>query len=437
MSPRFDTLAPDCGFPGVRKMHERAVLSRRAWLQAAFGAGAGIALLRGAGAAGPPAAPEPSAGPPPVSPAEHRARLEKLQGLLQEQKVPAYLAESGPSLEYFTGVRWWRSERTTAALIPAHGTPIVVTPFFEEPSIRETLKVSADVRTWQEDQDPFALLADALRGAGGGVLAVEPTTRYFIVERVTRAAGASAALAQGEALTRSCRSVKSAAELALLQAANAVTIEALRRLHAEVRIGMDASQILARQVELTNSLGGTHEFTLVLVNEASAKPHGSLEPQRVREGSVVLVDTGCSVHGYQSDISRTWVIGAPSSRQRELWETVRHGQQLALETARVGVPCGAVDRAVRTYYEGLGWRKDYALPGLSHRTGHGIGMEVHESPYLVRNDATPLQPGMCFSDEPGLYIPGEFGVRLEDCWYMTSGGPKTFTPLAASIEQPI
>jgi Xaa-Pro dipeptidase len=175
----------------------------------------------------------------------------------------------------------------------------------------------------------------------------------------------------------------------------------------------------------------------VLLNEASAYPHGSITPQSVREGSVVLIDTGCSVHGYQSDISRSWVFGKASPRQRELWDTVKRGQELALETARIGTPCGTIDRTVRAFYEGKGWSADYGLPGLSHRTGHGIGMDGHEAPYLVRSDATPLAAGMCFSDEPGLYVPGEFGIRLEDCWYMTETGPRLFTPFARSLEQPI
>jgi Xaa-Pro dipeptidase len=231
--------------------------------------------------------------------------------------------------------------------------------------------------------------------------------------------------------------VKSSAELALMQAANTVTISALRYVHGQLRAGMPAADILALMVAATEQLGGSHEFTLVLLNEASAYPHGSIKPQQVRQGSVILIDTGCSVHGYQSDITRSWIFGEISARQRELWDTVKRGQELALETAKPGVAAGAVDKAVRAFYEKKGWTHDYGLPGLSHRTGHGIGLDVHESPYLVRNDTTPLQPGMCFSDEPGLYIPGEFGIRLEDCWYMTESGPKLFTPLARSIDQPL
>lgn len=375
----------------------------------------------------------------PISAAEHTVRIEKLQSLMQQQKTAALLVEAGATLEYFTGIRWWRSERTTAALIPAQGPVVVVTPFFEEPSIRETLKVAGDVRPWKEDESPFELLGAALRtqGAVEGALAVEPTVRYFILDRVTRAAGNRRDVISGDDLVRACRLIKSPAELALMQAANEVTIAAIRHVHGTIQAGMHAKDIMALLVAATEQLGGSHEFSLVLLNEASAFPHGSLKPQQVRDGSVILIDSGCTVHGYESDISRSWVFGTISPRQRELWNTVKRGQELALETAKIGVPVGSIDKAVRAYYEQQGWSRDYGLPGLSHRTGHGIGMDGHEPPYLVRNDTTPLAAGMCFSDEPGLYIPGEFGIRLEDCWYMTEAGPKLFTPLAKSIEQPV
>jgi Xaa-Pro dipeptidase len=374
----------------------------------------------------------------PISAAAHGARLAKLQGLMQQRKVAAFLVESGSTLEYFTGVRWGRSERTTAAVIPAHGPVVVVTPFFEEPSIRETLKVSADVRPWKEDESPFERLAGALREhATAGPLAVEPTTRLFIVEQVRQASGNAHPVVSGDELVRACRMHKSPAELALMQTANNVTLAALRYTHAHIDAGMAGADILAMMVAATSALGGAHEFTLVLLNEASAFPHGSIKPQQVHAGSVILIDTGCSVHGYKSDISRSWVFGSASRRQRELWDTVKQGQELALATAKLGTPTGSIDKAVRDLYESKGWSKDYGLPGLSHRTGHGIGMDVHEAPYLVRSDTTPLEAGMCFSDEPGLYVPGEFGIRLEDCWYMTETGPKTFTPLARSLEQPI
>ena len=427
-------------------------LSRRALFELAAGAaatsaaaGSGVAATAAATKrerTGPGAREEHSikASAVPAIPAqEHEARLAKVQALMQQRKVAALLLEAGSSLEYFTGVRWWRSERTTAALIPAEGRVVVVTPYFEEPSVHESLRVAADVRTWKEDESPFDLIAGAFREheALPGPLAVEATTRFFIVEHVVRIVGRRANVVPADQLVNDCRMFKSAAELALMQAANDITIDMLRHVHAAVATGMHGTDILDLVIATTRRLGGTHEFGLVLLNEASAFPHGSVKPQQVREGSVILIDTGCSVYGYQSDITRTWVFGEPSARQREVWNTVKRGQEIALETAKSGSPVGAIDRAVRTFYERKGWSRDYALPGLSHRTGHGIGMDVHEAPYLVRNDETPLQAGMCFSDEPGLYTPGEFGIRLEDCWHMTDGGPKTFTALAKSIDRPI
>jgi len=375
----------------------------------------------------------------PITAEERLARTSKLQTLMQSQKIAALLVEAGSSLEYFTGVSWWRSERTTAALIPAQGKTVVVTPYFEEPSIRETLQVDAEVRTWKEDESPFALLAAAIRQheRAAGTLAIEPTLRFFIWDNVSKSLNGARNITSGDAVVSACRMHKSASELALMQVANDVTLAAIRHVHAQVKQGMTAQDVLAILIDATTQLGGNHELTLVLLNEAAAFPHGSNKPQSVRSGSTILIDSTCTVHGYQSDISRTWFFGDASKRQREVWNTVKRGQEVALERAKVGIPVGSIDKAVRTYYESLGWSRDYLLPGLSHRTGHGIGMDVHESPYLVRSDQRPLEAGMCFSDEPGLYIPGEFGVRLEDCWYMTDQGPKTFTPLAESVDKPV
>jgi Xaa-Pro dipeptidase len=281
------------------------------------------------------------------------------------------------------------------------------------------------------------LIAGALRdlGAGAGPVAVEATTRFFVVDAVRKAAGVE--VISGDPVVQPCRMIKSANELVLLQSANDVTIAALRYVHARIQAGMRDADIAALMDGATRALGGAPEFSLVLLNEASAYPHGSVQPQVVREGSVILMDCGCTVHGYQSDISRSWVFGEPTPRQREVWNTVRQGQQIALETAKIGVTGGAIDDAVRSFYAAKGWGPGYHLPGLSHRTGHGIGMDGHEPGYLVHGDATPLRTGMCFSDEPGLYIPGAFGIRLEDCWHMTETGPALFTPFATSIDQPI
>jgi Xaa-Pro dipeptidase len=378
-------------------------------------------------------------GAKPISVEERLARIAKLQRLMVDQKIGALILEAGSSLDYFTGIQWHRSERTTAAVIPARGDIVVVTPAFEEPSIRETLAVGGDVRPWNEHESPFARLVGALvdRGVTSGPIAFESTTRLFIVDGVHDASAGAYRVVSGDALVKAVRLIKSPAELALMQTANDVTLAALRHVHGNVHAGMRPDEIGAMTNAATVALGGVPEFALVLINEASAYPHGSNQPQTLREGSVILMDVGCNVHGYQSDISRTWVMGQPTAKQRKVWETVKRGQELALATAKLGTPVGVIDDAVRAYYEQEGWGPGYHLPGLPHRTGHGIGLDGHEPPYLVHGDDTPLAPGMCFSDEPGLYIPGEFGIRLEDCWHMTETGPKLFTALARSINDPI
>jgi Xaa-Pro dipeptidase len=260
--------------------------------------------------------------------------------------------------------------------------------------------------------------------------------RFFIIDGV-RKASQGYLIVSGEPLIRACRMIKSAAELALMQTANEVTLAALRHVHDRLELGMEPAHLADLMNAATRALGGSPEFALVLLNEASAYPHGSRRPQTVGEGSVVLMDCGCTVHGYQSDITRTWVFGEPNTRQRKVWNTVKRGQEIALETAKRGIAAGKLDDAVRKYYETQGWGPGFRLPGLSHRTGHGIGLDGHEPAYLVHGDETPLEAGMCFSNEPGLYIPGEFGIRLEDCWHMEEAGPTLFTGLAGSIDDPI
>lgn len=376
--------------------------------------------------------------PPPIGPTERQARIAKAQRLMREQGVAALLVEPGSSLVYFTGVRWSRSERLTCAIIPAEGEIGVVTPFFEEPSVRESLGVPAEVRTWQEHEDPLALVAGWLRDRklGSGVIAIEETNRYFIVDGLQRNLP-TATLRNGAPVVRGCRMIKSPAEIALMQHASDVTMAAYRHTIPKIEAGMRPADIGAIMNRATAALGGEPEFELILLGEAAAYPHGSGKPQAVKAGEVVLMDCGCTVRGYQSDISRTFVFGEPTAKQRKVWNEVRRGQQIAFEAAKLGVAAGSVDDAARNYYVGLGYGPDYKLPGLSHRTGHGIGMDGHEPVNLVRGETTKLAPGMCFSDEPGIYIPGEFGVRLEDCFHMTEAGPKWFSQPSASIDAPV
>lgn len=400
---------------------------------------AGLALTvvpKGAGAADLPAR-LPSA-PPPIGRPEREARIARVQALMRGQGVSALLIEPGSSLVYFTGVRWSRSERLTCAIIPAEGEIGIVTPFFEEPSVRESLGVSAEVRTWQEHEDPLALVAGWLRDRklGSGAIGIEETNRYFIVDGLQRNLP-TVTLRNGAPVVRGCRMVKSAAEIALMQHATDITMAAYRHTVPKVEAGMRPSDIGRIMNQATVALGGDPEFALVLLGEASAYPHGSGKPQIVKPGEIVLMDCGCAVEGYQSDVSRTFVFGEATPRQRKVWDQVKRGQQIAFDAAKLGVSAGSVDDAARGYYVGLGYGPDYKLTGLSHRTGHGIGLDGHEPVNLVRGETTRLAPGMCFSDEPGIYIPGEFGVRLEDCFHMTETGPKWFSQPSVSIETPV
>jgi Xaa-Pro dipeptidase len=400
---------------------------------AAFMSGAGI---RATAAVAADLAPIPL--PSPIDRAERMRRLAKARALMKQHSIGSMLIESGPSLDYFTGVQWWRSERLTAAVIPTEGDPIIVTPFFEKPSVAESLGIPAEIRTWNEDQDPLKLVADFLRerGIAKRPVGFEETNRFFILDRLLAQLKAVNAV-NANPVVRGCRMFKSPAELALMQAANDIMLASLRYAGERTREGMTPGDIDAMIASVHKSMGSAYDGGLVLIGESSAYPHGSHKPQLVKRGDVILMDCTSSVHGYQADITRTFVFGAdPTAEQRKLWDQVHRGQQIAIAAAKLGVPAGKVDDAVRRVYESWGFGPGYRLPGLSHRTGHGIGMEVHEPVYLVHGETTPLAPGMCFSDEPGLYIPGKFGVRLEDCWHMTAGGPKLFTQPPPSIEQP-
>ena len=374
----------------------------------------------------------------PIGAEERRLRIARAQALMKANRIGSVLIEPGSSLIYFTGVRWHRSERLTCVVIPVEGDPCIVTPFFEEPSVRESLGVPAEVRVWQEDQDPLAVVAGFLkdRKLANRPVGIEETDRYFIVDRLQQALRGGK-IVSANPVVRGCRMIKTAPELALMQLAADVTLAAYRWAVPRIETGMTPSQVGALMAAATEKLGGEVEFNLILLGEAAAYPHGSGKPQKVVPGEVVLMDCGCTVQGYQSDISRTLVHGTVSAQQRKVWDQVRHGQAIAFEAAQLGVPAGHVDDAVRRYYVSQGYGPDYKLPGLSHRTGHGIGLDGHEPVNLVRGEKTLLAPGMCFSNEPGIYIPGSFGVRLEDCFHMTESGPKWFSVPPSSIDAPL
>jgi Xaa-Pro aminopeptidase len=374
----------------------------------------------------------------PIDAGERAARLARAQALMRANGMAAVLIEPGSSMIYFTGVRWGRSERPTLAILPVEGTPCIVTPFFEEPSVRESLAVPAEVRVWQEDGDALAVAAGFLkeRGLSARPIGIEETVRAFIPAALARAAP-DARQVSANPVVRGCRMIKTPAEIALMIKATEVTIAAYRFVHPRVEKGMAGHDVAALMDAATRRLGGAPEFSLVLIGEAAAYPHGSRTPHTVADGEVVLMDCGCTVQGYQSDVSRTFVHGNASKEQRTVWDQVARGQRVAFDAARIGAAAGSVDDAVRRFYESLGYGPGYRLPGLSHRTGHGIGLDGHEPVNLVRGETTPLAAGMCFSDEPGLYLPGKFGVRLEDCFHMTEAGPRWFSEPPRSIDAPV
>ena len=372
----------------------------------------------------------------PVSRDEYLLRIDKARRLMAKHGIGALLIEPGASMVYFTGVHWWRSERLTAIVLPRDGDIAIVTPHFEAPSVSESLEVPAELRVWHEDQDPLKTVAGVLEDRKvRDPVGIEETVRYFAIDGLMRAMP-DVQIMSGAAVVRGCRMVKSPTEIRLMQKASDVTIAAYRYAAPRIEKGMKPSDIGALMKAAHEGYGAEHEFALILLGEASAYPHGSDKPQSVREGEVVLMDCGCSVQGYQSDISRTFVFGAATPEQRKVWEQMRQGQQLAIETAKVGVAAGAVDDAVRAQYEKWGYGPGYKLPGTSHRTGHGIGLDGHEPVNLVHGETTPLAEGMCFSNEPGIYLPGKFGIRLEDCFHMGEKEPIWFSKPPESIDKP-
>ena len=291
---------------------------------------------------------------------------------------------------------------------------------------------------WQEHEDPLAIVAGVLRdrGATGKPIGVEETVRFFAVDGLRKVLP-HVEIVSANPVVRGCRMIKTAAEIALMQAATDVTIAAYKWTWPRIKEGMTPREIGGMMNAATKALGGDPGFALILLGEAAAYPHGSGKPQAVREGEVVLMDCGCNVDDYESDVSRTFVPGTASADVRRVWDLVAEGQQVAFRAARIGQPAGSVDDAVRAFYLKNGFGPDYALPGLSHRTGHGIGMDGHEPVNFVRGEATKLAPGMCFSNEPGLYLPGKFGVRLEDCLHMTAGGPQWFSTPPQIARRPV
>ena len=365
---------------------------------------------------------------------DRKARLEKARRLMVENKIDAVILDSGTSLMYFTGISWWPSERTFVAILPARGEVAYVCPKFEEGRARELITIGNDVRTWEEDQSPFERIAQVLKDRGVSRVGFEEYVRFFVMDGLRKAAP-SVEIVSGNPVTVGCRVIKTPKEIALMQCANNITNEAYRAVIPLLKPGMVADEFGALASAAHRALGAEGSIGATF-GEATASPHGSIKRRPLREGDVVLMDGGGSVDGYRSDITRTFVFGDPSPRQREIWNLEQRAQLAAFEAAIIGAPCEAVDAAARGVIEAAGFGPGYKVPGLPHRTGHGIGMDVHEEAFMVRGNRTPLVAGMCFSDEPMICIYGEFGVRLEDIIYLAEDGAHWFTRPCQSVDDP-
>ena len=375
----------------------------------------------------------------PITVDERKARLDKARRLMAEQKIDALMLTGGTSMVYFTGMEWWLSERMTAVIVPARGNAFIVTPKFEEERTIEQARVgplgaNTQVMTWEEDESPSALVAKGLRDAGiaSGALAVEETVRFVFSNMVATAAPA-VRITSGTPVTAGCRMVKDAHEQALMRLAAQVTLKAYEAAWKALADGMTQDQFADLVAKAHRQLGFSGSAG-VQVGEYSALPHGSVQPQVIREGSILLIDGGCKAEGYSSDISRTFVLGKATDRMKSVFDLELRAQSAALAAARPGVECQAVDAAARKVIEDGGFGPGYKY--FTHRVGHGMGMDGHEWPYLVKGNTLKLEPGMTFSDEPGIYIPGEFGCRLEDDMLITEAGAELFTPQSQSLEQP-
>ncbi len=369
---------------------------------------------------------------PPIAAAEYAARIDRARALTAAVGAGALLVHAGASLRYFTGVPWGATERMVALLLPVTGEPVVICPRFELGSLEADLAIAADVRLWEEEEDPVAMVADAARGLGR--IAVDPLMPFGWMQRLI-AAGAT--LVDGAPAIDGCRMTKSPAELACLAEAKAMTLEIQARAAAILRPGIAASEVIRFIDAAHHAIGGGGSFfCAVQFGRATAFPHGLPGDQTLAENELVLIDTGCRVHGYHSDITRTYAFGSVDREVRDIWDIEHAAQAAAFAKAAPGVPCEAVDAAARAVLvrEGLG--PDYRLPGLPHRTGHGIGLSIHEPANLVGGDRTPMAPGMCFSNEPMIVVPDRFGIRLEDHFHVTADGAAWFTQPQPSIDRP-
>jgi Xaa-Pro dipeptidase len=375
----------------------------------------------------------------PITIEERAERQERARQLMRDNNLSAIFLGQGTSLAYFTGIHWQGGERLFAMVLPAKGDAFYVSPAFEEGRAREQIAqapegAKPDVRTWQEDESPYQRVAQGLtdRGLSTGTIGVEETVKFVFSDNIRKAAS-GATFTSATPVTAGCRMKKSRHEIDLMRLAAKVTLAAYEATYRSLKVGMTQHDV-ANLVETAHTQLGFEGGAEVQVGEYSAFPHGSVTPQLIKEGTIVMMDGGCSAEGYQSDITRTYVLGKASDKMKQVFDIVHRAQRAALAAAGPGVEAGAVDAAARKVIIDAGYGPDYKY--FTHRLGHGMGMDGHEWPYLVRGNPTNLQPEMTFSDEPGIYIRGEFGIRLEDDMHITEKGAELFTPQSPSLEDP-
>ena len=385
-----------------------------------------------------------TAGAAPIALPEFQARIDKAQRLMAEQGMAALYLHAGTSLYYFTGTRWRGSERMVGAVLFPSGAPIYIAPAFEKGTIEQFMTVEGDVATWEEHESPYGIIAAHLAAAGvtSGEIGLDEATPFFVSDGIAKASP-NYTFTNGASVTAACRMIKSETELALMTRAKEMTLAVHKATASMLHEGITTAEVGAFLDAAHRKVGapaGSY-FKIVLFGPDSSFPHGVKNPKALERGDMVLIDTGCQLHDYISDITRSYVFGEPTDKQRHVWNAEKAAQAKAFEAAQIGVRCGDVDLAARAELETHGFGPGYKTPGLPHRTGHGIGLDIHEWPYLNWGDDTPLAPGMCFSNEPMICLykdngDGEFGVRLEDHFYMAPDGPVWFTEPSASVDDP-
>lgn len=375
----------------------------------------------------------------PIQLEEYKARIKKATALMENANYSALYLNAGTNLYYFTGTSWNPSERMVGALLFQDGTVEYIVPRFEDGTFKKFMKVEGKLNCWEEHESPYDLLGKILQNKNihTGTIALDESANYFLIDGVIKA-NPNYEFVIAQPITTGCRIQKSVNELAIIQQAKEITMVVQKAAARILRPGISAKEVIQfiNEAHLKAGATGGSYFCIVLFSDDSQYPHGVTSPQDLKDNDIVLIDTGCRIEGYLSDITRTYVYGTPTEAHRKIWNLEKTTQKAAFDAAQLGATCGSVDDAARKVLGEAGLSPDYEIPGLPHRVGHGTGLDIHEAPYLVKGNTTILQEGMVISNEPMICIPGAFGIRHEDHFYMTSEGPKWFTTPMHSIENP-